>query len=677
LIALDIAYRRQAGEQLQAEDYSDWLPSLDLGDWLRKHPEGQDQLPHLRVAGPLHDPTQAVHEDSAPDDPSTQSRPDRAGSAERQFLEPGTVIDQCRIERLLGYGGMGEVYLAEHTVMGKKVAVKVLPEQRVADAEAVRRFQQEVRVQACMNLHPNVAAALHASEYQGRCYLVMEYVPGINLQEQVRRHGPLAWEQACALVRQIGVGLEYVHRHNIVHRDLKPSNLLLTPDGTVKILDLGLARHRAADVLPADGSLTPDGAVLGTLDYLAPEQAQSAAQADARSDLYSLGCTFYYLLTGKAPFADRVGLEKITAHARDLPPSSRQQRSDVPEAVAAIVVKLLAKKPEDRYASAHDLIEALDTVAREMQSPAGAQARPKGNRVRRAADPAPRPVPVRAAAPAEGPQATMPPAQHPSQRQKGLFLKAALGNWGCSISIVFFLLLAVALPITLWELRLVRTPLAAHVPAEPRWFPGPTGPVDQSQIDAVAPLQVRKFRVSVIRETPKEYQSYELGSNLFATQFDDRVQLKAEFSEPVYCFLLAFNPDGKEQLCWPADPRQPPERQDRLDYPQKDFFALNDGVGLQAFVLLSSRQPLPAYADWKSQRPEPMWRSLPAKAGVVWRGDGAVLEPVTRAGHQRGMVVKLPEVALLAELCAQLRHAPGIEALAVEAFAVLPADGEK
>jgi serine/threonine protein kinase len=362
LIALDIDYRRQAGEQPQSEDYRAWLPSLDLSDMAGKKPQDPDQLSHPPAAAPL------VPGDSAPAGTCTLSPSEGTHSAERGFLHPGTVIDQCRIESLLGHGGMGEVYLAEHTVLGKKVAVKVLPAHRVGDAEAVRRFQQEVRMQARMNPHPNVAAAFHASEYQGRCYLVMEYIPGINLHEHVRREGPLGCEKACALVRQIAVGLDYVHKHEIVHRDLKPSNLLLTQDGTVKILDLGLARHRPAEVLLPDGSLTPDGLVLGTLDYLAPEQARSAAQADARSDLYSLGCTFYYLLTAKAPFADRAGLDKITAHARDVPPSLRQQRPDVPEAVAGIVEKLLAKKPEDRYPSAHALIEALDAALRVMRS---------------------------------------------------------------------------------------------------------------------------------------------------------------------------------------------------------------------------------------------------------------------------------------------------------------------
>jgi hypothetical protein len=357
--------------------------SIDLEDWATTHPEDRDKLPHLRLVSRLHDALQMVREDSSTDAPPTVAP--SSGQAARQFLEPGTLIDQCRIERLLGYGGMGEVYLAEHTAMGNKIAVKVLPARRVEDTEAVRRFRQEVRVLARMSPHPNVAAALHASEYQGRCYLVMEYVPGMDLHEHVRRHGPLPWEQACALVRQIAVGLEYVHGHHIVHRDLKPSNLLLTPAGTVKILDLGLARHRPAEVLRADGSLTPDGAVLGTLDYMAPEQAQSAAQADARSDLYSLGCTFYYLLTGKAPFADRIGLDKLMAHARDAAPLLREQRPDVPAAMAEIVHRLLAKKPEDRYGSAQVLIEALDNALTEGKVAEEAPPRPKAKRVTRRA----------------------------------------------------------------------------------------------------------------------------------------------------------------------------------------------------------------------------------------------------------------------------------------------------
>jgi serine/threonine protein kinase len=340
--------------------------SVNLEEWARAHPKEQHKLPHLRLVNRLHDALQIVKEDSF-EAPATQPPEATAGRSPRQFLEPGTVIDEFRIESLLGHGGMGEVYLAEHTVMGNKVAVKLLPAERGGDADALRRFLQEVRVQARMSPHANVAAAFHAGAYQGRYYLVMEYIPGVNLEEQVRQQGPVPWEQACALIRQVAVGLDYVHGHDIVHRDLKPSNLRLTPNGTVKILDLGLARYRPAEVLER-ASLTPDGAVLGTLDYMAPEQAKSAGKADVRSDLYSLGCTFYCLLTGKAPFADRVWLDKLTAHARDAPLPVRERRSDVPEAVAAVVHKLLAKKPEERYPSARALLDAVDAALARARS---------------------------------------------------------------------------------------------------------------------------------------------------------------------------------------------------------------------------------------------------------------------------------------------------------------------
>jgi hypothetical protein len=485
-----------------------------------------------------------------------------------------------------------------------------------------------MRVQARMRPHPNVAAAFHAGEYQGRYYLVMEYVPGVDLAEHIRRHGPLAWEEACTLIRQAAIGLEYLHGHAIVHRDLKPSNLRLTLEGTLKILDLGLARYRPTERLTTDATLTPDGMVLGSLDYMAPEQGQSSAAVDARSDLYSLGCTFYFLLIGKAPFADRVGLDKLSAHARDIPPPLRQQRSDVPEAIVAVVERLLAKKPEERYASAQEVIRALDTAATAPPSRAGAQ-------VTRAA-----------------------PVARSAVRRRWFWI-ALLAAAGTGVTVAGLLL---------WQLWTGLRPISERSGAR------------AAVTVAAAPLQVRELRVSVVKETRKAFRSaYELGVHIFAAHFGNEVQVHADFSEPVYCFLLAFNPDGKEQLCWPADPRQPPEQQAQLNYPEERwmFFPLNDGVGLQAFVLLASRQPLPAYEDWKAQCPVLAWQTFSTRAGIVWRGDGQRLEPLLPDVEKRGAVVKDAGVDTLARLCTQLRQAPGIEALAVEAFAVLPADGEK
>jgi serine/threonine protein kinase len=343
LIILDILYRRRAGEEPRAADYARF-PSLDAA-WLAQVVE----------RGSTGSRKVAERETKEIDSPA-----DRPGASSRQFLPPGTSLEQCRIEKRLGHGGMGEVYLAQHMVMNKPVAVKVLRAHLADDAEALQRFLKEIQVLARLNPHPHFATAFHASQHDGRFYLVMEYVPGTDLKRHVRQAGPLPVAQARAFVRQIALGLEYLHEHAIVHRDLKPSNIMVTPDQTVKILDLGLARYTVPGEAGADPSLTPAGAVMGTLDYLAPEQARDARQADARSDLHSLGCTFYFLLTGRAPFDHCSSLEKIAAHARDVPAPLAEVRPDVPAAVAAVVHQLLAKRPEDRYPSARAVIEALD-----------------------------------------------------------------------------------------------------------------------------------------------------------------------------------------------------------------------------------------------------------------------------------------------------------------------------
>jgi serine/threonine protein kinase len=257
---------------------------------------------------------------------------------------------------------MGEVYLAEHEVLGRKVAIKVLAPHLAGDPEAVRRFHKSMQLLARLNPHPNVAAALHASDYQGRLYLVLEYVPGTDLRAHVRQCGPLAPNRAADYIRQAAVGLDHAHQHGIVHRDVKPSNLMLTPEGTVKVLDLGLARLTATSSADEDITPTAVDALIGTLDYVAPEQARDARQADARSDLYSLGATFYYLLTGRAPFEGRSPVEKLMAHAHQLPEPLEQLRPDVLPALAAVVHRLLAKNPEDRYPSARAFLTALDAA---------------------------------------------------------------------------------------------------------------------------------------------------------------------------------------------------------------------------------------------------------------------------------------------------------------------------
>jgi hypothetical protein len=319
-------------------------------------PEGAADPVELQVLAALDVARAALAEDSQPPTPEAW-----AAEAEeltgRPLLQPGTRLGACRVRGLLGWGGMGEVYLAEHEVLQRPVAIKVLPVHLAGNSAAAERFHHSVCILARLS-HPNLAAAYDANVHEGRLYLVMEYVPGVDLGTRVRQTGPLGVAEACGVIRQAAVGLEYLHGQGVVHRDIKPGNLMLTPDGTVKILDLGLARRNAPGE-DEEHSLTAAGVALGTPKFMAPEHARDARRADARSDLYSLGCAFYYLLTGRAPFGERTQREEELAHALEEPRAIQEVRPEVPPAVGAVVHKLLAKRPEERYPSARALLEAL------------------------------------------------------------------------------------------------------------------------------------------------------------------------------------------------------------------------------------------------------------------------------------------------------------------------------
>jgi serine/threonine protein kinase len=319
-----------------------------------------------------------------------------AGRARRLRLGPYRVLDR------LGIGGMGQVYKAEHILMGRVVALKVvarLPrgdgprDTPVADGEPSRRellarFRREARSAGRMS-HPNVVTTFDACTARGFLFLVMEYVEGTDLGRFVGEYGPLPVPLACEAVRQAALALQYAHDRGLVHRDVKPDNLLFTwrgadeptgvgslpslPDGTsgegaafVKLLDLGLA-------LPA--SLA--GAVAeraGTPDFMAPELAHGHGPIDGRSDLYSLGCTFYYLLTGRVPYPGGGSAEKLLRHGLDFPVPVRDQRPDVPATVAAVVERLMAKRPDERFPRPADVASVLRGLAEQGWSPSAPRA---------------------------------------------------------------------------------------------------------------------------------------------------------------------------------------------------------------------------------------------------------------------------------------------------------------
>ena len=257
----------------------------------------------------------------------------------------------------LGQGGMGMVLKAEHRMMKRLVAIKVLSPAVTKTRELQQRFQREVEAAARLT-HPNIVRAFDAGEANGSPFLVLEFVPGNDLSSIVKKKGPLSVSQASDCILQAAQGLEFAHSRGVIHRDIKPANLLMDTRGAVKILDMGLARIDAADV-STQADLTGTGAVMGTIDYMAPEQALSTKDADARSDLYSLGISLWFLLIGKPAYEGDSLMARLLAH-RDQPvPDLRTIRHDVPESLDRIFHKLVAKKPADRYQTAADLIVDL------------------------------------------------------------------------------------------------------------------------------------------------------------------------------------------------------------------------------------------------------------------------------------------------------------------------------
>jgi serine/threonine protein kinase len=279
-------------------------------------------------------------------------------------------LGQYRLLDELGRGGMGRVYKALHTIMGRVVALKVIAQELVSDPVAVEWFHREVRASTQLN-HPNIVMAFDANEAEGLHFLVMEYVHGVTLDALVKQYGPLPVTHACALMRQAALGLQHAHEKGMVHRDIKPGNLLIPypegdqpPDVLVKILDFGLARLQGkskGDTIALRGQ----AGVLGTPDYIAPEQSRDIHSADIRSDLYSLGCAFYFALAGRVPFPGENAMEKLIKHMMEQPEPLEKMRPEVPAAVAGIVRRLMTKDPANRYQKPAELVQELDGWAAE------------------------------------------------------------------------------------------------------------------------------------------------------------------------------------------------------------------------------------------------------------------------------------------------------------------------
>lgn len=277
----------------------------------------------------------------------------------------GLVLGKYVIQNKIGEGGMGEVFVAEHRRMKRPVVVKVLPKSATKSKISIQRFQHEVEAAAQLQ-HPNIVTAFDADEEDGVHFLVMEYVPGEPLGELAARQGPLAIDLALSCILQAALGLEYAHATGIIHRDIKPNNLLIDDTGAVKILDMGLAGFSDGRTInftddgSTDGDLKNNNQVIGTVEYMAPEQVDDSHHADPRSDIYSLGCTLYRLLAGRPPYQGDTLVKTLLAHRTNPIPSLVEARSDAPSWLDDVLRKMLAKDPDGRYQTMTALIQDLE-----------------------------------------------------------------------------------------------------------------------------------------------------------------------------------------------------------------------------------------------------------------------------------------------------------------------------
>lgn len=285
-------------------------------------------------------------------------------------ITPDELLEHPRYEVIehIGSGGMGQVFRAKHRIMDREVAIKVIKRQYMNDETTLRRFENEIKAAAKLN-HPSIVSSFDAEGEEHLNLLVMEYVDGKKMSDLVAHKKRLSIRHACHFARQVAQGLDHAMEQGLTHRDIKPQNLLVTAEGVVKIMDFGLAKFASETLGEDEESLTLEGESFGTPDYVAPEQVRNAKSADIRADIYSLGCTLYYMLTGRKVFPQGTVAEKLAAHLEKKPDPIGVLRDDLPEELTAIIEKMMHKELEHRYQTPREIIEALSPYCRKESSP--------------------------------------------------------------------------------------------------------------------------------------------------------------------------------------------------------------------------------------------------------------------------------------------------------------------
>ncbi len=321
--------------------------------------EPSDDSPTIISKNP---PSRPPANGSAQDAPTAHHPREGRGVLEVGGSLRGRILAHFELIEPIGVGGMAAVIRARDLQLDRLVALKILPPEMADDPENVRRFHQEARAAAKLD-HENIARVFFCGEDQRLHFIAFEFVEGVNLRTLLERRGRLPVPEAVHYMLQIATGLAHAASRGVVHRDIKPSNIIISPNGRAKLVDMGLARNMGPH---DDRALTQSGVTLGTFDYIAPEQAMDPREADVRSDIYSLGCTFYHMLTGQPPVPEGTAARKLHHHQHVAPVDPRQLNPDIPDDVAAILVRMMAKDPKDRYQRAEHLVQHLIQMAQKL-----------------------------------------------------------------------------------------------------------------------------------------------------------------------------------------------------------------------------------------------------------------------------------------------------------------------
>lgn len=493
-------------------------------------------------------------------------------------------IDNYELLKELGSGGMGEVFLARHhKFRNRYFAIKIVRQTSMAK-KPLQRFEQEIQVAGQLQ-HPNIVYSFDAGATNGAPYLVMEYVQGIDLQTVVSQHGPLPIENACEVIRQAAAGFDFANREaGLIHRDIKPSNLMLSENGTVKILDFGLARLRDQGETPA---VTADGQMLGTPDYMAPEQWEDSSKVDATADIYSLACTLFTLLTGVPPFAEESGsvVAKMTAHISKDPPDLTKLRPETPKPLADLIAKCMAKDPTTRIESHADFAKHLEQFS-------------EGFNLSEYVGQLPNNLPAAAV-----------PTSVSSSPSAVTKREDSLGTSNSKPSSARIRIAGISAVVV----------IAAFATGYFLFFSENPDATAETSVVALRLTADQEYKGQINGDSPEGRVVFE----------NERSRLEVLFPEKRHFMVLGITPnegEGKVYCLWPPDLDSSSSLQDGFIYGKrtKDQLLLNfnerhevavregtwqytDGAGLHAFIVVSAKSPLPKFEEARQQLLELDW----------------------------------------------------------------------